>query len=353
MIEIALKGKAGIGGLGRVSYKVAESLENLGFKVKLHALDVRIPTYYISDLYFSYLLSKRLANRSILIGWLGQNFFSSKAHEGRYFAQCGDFRAYIKNLAPEFTSFREKIHELLNDIGYGIYDPYRFELARADKILALSNFVKQQLSVFNHTLEKKAIVYQPGVDEEIFDYKKTASEYFLFVGWVSRRKGILDLLKAIYELKKRGKNTKLVLTGSGRWDDVFKLVKSYGIQENVKILGYVTDAELHDIYTKAVCLILPSYSEGFGIPALEAMSIAVPAIVSENVGSKDVVREGNAGIVIEAGNVNQLISSMIKFLENPELSWSMGSRGRKIARKYTWIKNTERFVKEAKISEMW
>jgi len=103
----------------------------------------------------------------------------------------------------------------------------------------------------------------------------------------------------------------------------------------VKHLGYIAGDRRYDLYAGASMLVLPSYLEGFGMPALEAMTVGVPVIVS-NRGALPEVTEGAAQIV-EAEDAGGFADAMRRYLDDTGGAASTAIRqGLARARNYSW-----------------
>ncbi|OKY77395.1 MAG: Glycosyltransferase, AglL family [Candidatus Methanohalarchaeum thermophilum] len=356
MIEIIAQTQPNKGGLGRLSYNMYKSIDKLGYDVTYYAFENEIPSYFFSDLIFSYQAEKKIDRDSILIGFMGQNYFASEDHNGRYYTICGDVRPFLDKLHQkglmEFTNLKEKLNHIINDFGNNfLIDLHKHDLEISEKIIVPSSFVKNQLKYYNSEFGKKSVIYPHGVDKKLFSYKrKNSGDFILFVGGVSNRKGINDLIEALNRLKEIYGSFKSKLVGYGNWSKIKKLVKDKDLEENIDIEGYVSDKRLYELYSNAKVLILPSYSEGFGIPVVEAMAVGVPIIISENVGAKDLVRESGGGKIVKPGEINQISNYLKDFLENRSLNKKYGRKNRKlVSEKYTWKKTTKRLLEKLNI----
>ena len=92
------------------------------------------------------------------------------------------------------------------------------------------------------------------------------------------------------------------------------------IPKNVNLIkNHLTNNELQDFYNKADLIVLPSVDEGFGMVALEAMSLKKPVLVTENVGMKDVLIKylsNHENYIIKPGNINELSSKIYELSSN-------------------------------------
>ena len=133
----------------------------------------------------------------------------------------------------------------------------------------------------------------------------------LFVGTVEPRKNVPGLLRAYSELAGRRPDApELVLAGrlpaEGHRRRCFRQEPS--IAGRVRAMGYVSDAERQRLYREASMLVMPSFDEGFGIPALEAMTMGVPVVAASRGALPEVV--GDAGLLVEIEDPGALAAAM-------------------------------------------
>jgi alpha-1,3-rhamnosyl/mannosyltransferase len=102
-----------------------------------------------------------------------------------------------------------------------------------------------------------------------------------------------------------------------------------GVADRVHILGRVPEAELARLYRDAEALVFPSAYEGFGNPALEAMSAGCPVVVSDAGALPEVV--GDAGLVVPVGDVDAIASSVARLIADRSLADDLRRRGHRRA----------------------
>jgi glycosyltransferase involved in cell wall biosynthesis len=110
--------------------------------------------------------------------------------------------------------------------------------------------------------------------------------------------------------------------------------------ERIRLTGYVTDDERQRLYREASMLVLPSLEEGFGIPALEAMTIGVPVLASNRGALPDVVAD--AGILVDPENVAALAAAIERVLDGELLRRQMADDGVARAAQFTWASSAAR-----------
>lgn len=151
---------------------------------------------------------------------------------------------------------------------------------------------------------------------------------YIFIGRVTRDKGINELLTSFKEIS--SEDNYLFLVGNNEVDSsVNEELYQWSLeQKNIIYTGNVNNVE--EYLSAADCYVLPSYREGFGMSVVEAEAMGVPVIVTRIPGPIDAMVENETGLVVEKENVEELTSAM-KTVLNMDLI-SMGNKGSAYAR---------------------
>jgi glycosyltransferase involved in cell wall biosynthesis len=204
-------------------------------------------------------------------------------------------------------------------------------LAYSDYILTLSTFARDSL-VNNGVPPEKIFTVHLGINQQLFYPKPTyatdAPFRFLFVGTITRRKGLKTLLEAFKQLQLP--DAELVLVGP--MADGKALLASYdGLFTYIPFLHHEALAKQ---YRAADVFVFPSYLDSWAQTVVEAMACGTPAIVSEHTGAKDAVVQGG-GFVIPPGDVAALKEQMLYCYQNRDAVSALGERAAQIASQYT------------------
>jgi glycosyltransferase involved in cell wall biosynthesis len=130
-----------------------------------------------------------------------------------------------------------------------------------------------------------------------------AKPYFLFVGTIEPRKNLERLLSAFALIPNALRDHfSFVIAGGKGWGGINlqELIQLKGLEDSVKVLGYVTDSELSVLYSNARFLAMPSIYEGFGLPLLEAMIEDYPASSEPYVANPEFIASLNAKEIRQA-----------------------------------------------------
>lgn len=161
--------------------------------------------------------------------------------------------------------------------------------------------------------------------------------YVLYLGTLEPRKNIGTLLDAWALLTRQRQDLpKLRLVGAagpeaGSWLARLQVPPLAGA---VEYTGYVPDARRREEYSGARLLVLPSWHEGFGLPALEAMALGVPVVASNRGALPEVV--GNAGLLVPPDDARGLARAIARVLDEPATASAMSARGLEQAAGFTW-----------------
>lgn len=241
------------------------------------------------------------------------------------------------NMKMGIAFIRNKVITLQNE---------RYVLSKVPNIIVCSPQMKEL--IWNMT-NSKIHVIPNGVDFEdilnIQPHKSIKYPSILYVGGLTKIKGIDILLNAVPVIIKKIPNLCIYIAGSGpEEDNLKKLVKELSIEKNVKFLGFISEEEKFSYYKSVDVCVFPSKYEPFGIVLLEAMACGKPVVASNIDGIPFVVEDGKTGLLFECGNVEDLAEKVITLLENKELREKMGKEGRERAKEFTWDKIAEQTV---------
>ncbi|MDP1614729.1 MAG: glycosyltransferase [Methylococcales bacterium] len=147
---------------------------------------------------------------------------------------------------------------------------------------------------------------------------------FAFIARKSFDKGAFDIINAFSRIVKSHANVKLLFIGPDESDGgVEKLIKTYPlVEQSIFNIGKVSNHEVYLAITNVLCL--PSYREGFGSIVIDAAAMGVPTIGSRIPGLADSIIDKQTGMLFTKGNIDELVSQMQFFVENPEMCKKMG-----------------------------
>ena len=158
--------------------------------------------------------------------------------------------------------------------------------------------------------------------------KENAVRRLLFVGNLSERKGVTDLLKALSSPGFEDLPLELVLAGDGDIRCYQDKANALGLEKKVRFTGWVGQGEVAELMAQADVLVLPSYDEGLPLVILEALGNGV-AVVCTPVGEiPSVLQHGVTACFVEPGDVNGLAAALQGLLRRPELVQTLEENGK-------------------------
>lgn len=165
------------------------------------------------------------------------------------------------------------------------------------------------------------------------------------IGRLSVEKGHRFFIEAAVRVLKTEKNTIFVIIGSGLEDAALRgMIRDYGIESNVRLIGYVDD--MRTVYSGLDAVVMPSLREGLPNTLLEAMIFEKPVIASRVGGIPEVVENGVDGILVPPMDVGAIYTALVGLIRDPSLRGSLGRRAReKVLAKFDFRKRTERMIR--------
>lgn len=152
----------------------------------------------------------------------------------------------------------------------------------------------------------------------------------LTVGNLSANKGTPDIIKALRTISDKNKQIGWVFVGRGDLQHYKILADQAGLSQNIYFAGEVSEFEKWQYLHYANFFCLPSYAEGQPISIIEAMACGLP-VISTKVGSiPEMISDGLNGKLITPGDTDALVSTILEFVQNPELIDSMGKASYKV-----------------------
>lgn len=187
------------------------------------------------------------------------------------------------------------------------------------------------------------VIYN-GVDSQLFDTttidpvwprKKLgfnqSKRIILFVGRLVREKGVYELIEVFTRVSQRNSETFLAIVGDGNEkESLMQLSERKGIREKIVFAGNISHKELVWWYAASEVVVLLSYYEGVPNVIKEAMSCGRVVVATRTVGISELVVDGQTGVLVEPGNVNEAVVALEKLLVYPELGKKMGICARKL-----------------------
>lgn len=266
----------------------------------------------------------------------------------------------IKNLLPPLVSYfthldrPESIKEFLYlpHVNFILYLLYKY----SDIIVVGDSHdspqVRELLEFLKASRDKIRFSYE-GVDAHKFwanidgtDIRnKFGDNMVLYVGMLNHRKGLKYLIEAVPKIIEEIPDVKFVLVGKGDEEYTLKnLSVKLGVKEHVFFEGFISESLLSQYYAAADVFAFPSLKEGYPLVCLEAMACGTPLVATKLRNISTIV--GDAGILVEEKNPDQLAKGILQLLKDPILRKRLGEKGaERVREKFTWDKIAEDMIK--------
>lgn len=167
--------------------------------------------------------------------------------------------------------------------------------------------------------------------------RRSERGFVLALGSRARHKNLSLILNAAPALAELGLD--VIVAGGGA--DIFA-PQTLRSAPNVYLIGYVTDHDLAFLMERAICLVFPSWTEGFGLPIVEAMARGCPVVSSDRASMPEVC--GNAALMAPPDDPTTWISHVRTLVGSPELRCDLAGRGRERARLFSWTDTAAGYI---------
>lgn len=156
---------------------------------------------------------------------------------------------------------------------------------------------------------------------------------FLYVGRVVRDKGINELCSAFEKIHNDYPESRLILVGP--YEDALDPIsensrKIISESEAIETVGAKSGDDLFAYYAASDCFVMPSYREGFPNTVLEAGAMSLPSIVTDINGSREIIIEGENGLIVPSHDSNALFEAMLQMMNDKDAREKMASNARKM-----------------------
>jgi glycosyltransferase involved in cell wall biosynthesis len=221
----------------------------------------------------------------------------------------------------------------------------RRSVQRAAGVLVNSESTKRDVMRHYKVPARRITVLYPAVPQSAkpatMDLPK---EYVLFIGTIEPRKNVANLIHAHTQLPDTlRRRYPLILAGKKGWldDDIQQLIASHHDQD-VRWLGYVSDAQRARLWSGAALFVYPSMYEGFGMPVIEALSHGVPTITTR---LSSLPEAGGTAAYYAKPDAKSLAQAIELVLTDVARRKTMSVAGRRHAATFTWTKSAQRLQK--------
>ena len=215
------------------------------------------------------------------------------------------------------------------------------EATRRD-VVELLGFPEERTTVVHHGLPVHFASAPAAAQDAVRQkYELGENPVLLFVGAVAERKNVVRLVDAFAHLAHDVLGVRLVLAGSPGigYDRLIDRIRATGLSGSITVTGHAPQGDVEALMATARGLVLPSLDEGFGFPALEAMSVGTPVIASTAGSLPEVV--GDAGLLVSPIDADAIAAAMHRLITDDGLRETLSRRSKERAATFTWRRAAE------------
>lgn len=302
----------------------------------LFSLLILFPFFLLRHPLFSleYIFTRKIDN----VGWIKSNIINlvryaflkqyiikhKITHVTIFFGDKAELFAELKRVVPVriFASFHG------HDTAQSYLDGYKIIRKWCDGYIVLCKFLKDDLLSGGFPESKIHLVYT-GLNFSSFPYENLPKErknQILYVGRLTPKKGIFDVLNAYHQIHPNHPATKLIIVGEG---DLLKeaqeMVNKYNLESLVEFKGHLRPSEVYALMRESKLFFLPSKippngsREGAPCAIIEAQLMGLPIVSTYHAGIPEVVLENETALLSEEGDVDHLANSLNRLLSDEKL----------------------------------
>ncbi len=218
----------------------------------------------------------------------------------------------------------------------------RLALKAPNRLIVVSSFTREDLHRFCRVSGSRVVEIGEGAPEPKYGSDTASrSAFYLCVGKVERSKNIEHLIDSFARSERlKSAGYRLLIAGApGNAEGVIQAKIAALADDRVERLGFVSDAQLSELYLNTSALVFPSLVEGFGLVLVEAMAHGAPIIAVNASAVPEVV--GGAAVLVDPDDPNGLQHAMERLAEDSTLRNTLSSKGYERVKLHSWRKAAE------------
>jgi glycosyltransferase involved in cell wall biosynthesis len=224
-----------------------------------------------------------------------------------------------------FQAKYELQKECLPKLQNRYYHLSKFSIQKANHIICISKGLQDLFEGFPGAEEKISTIYYGYIAPPAVPEIQPA-EYLLYIGRLIPFKHPEMLIQAYIQYRNSGGHLPLRIAGDGSEAiSMQQALKDVGYHQDVLFMGRIPRPE--DLLSKAACLCVSSFSEGFGLVILEAMAASVPVIAFDGPAMNETIHHGVTGTLCPVGDAHAFAQAMQKYSQHPEIRTEHGKKG--------------------------
>ena len=207
----------------------------------------------------------------------------------------------------------------------------RWLLRRTDRIITLSQGWKERFLSIDDTLDITVLPNPVAIPSLVPVGSHSHRVRMLYLGKLSKEKGVDDLVSAAIRLKREIDAFDVVFYGNGDRAPFVRRCRDEGMESHISFHGWIDGVQKSDAFLHADIFVLPSYNESMPMGILEAMAYELPVVATSVGGIPDMVEDGVSGFLVAPGDIEALADRLARLISDEPLRRHMGRAGRAIA----------------------
>jgi glycosyltransferase involved in cell wall biosynthesis len=308
------------GGIATLERNILESAHDNSYQYTMHVARPEgsfLLKFLLVPLYTLYFMLRTLTGKYKVVHiHISENWGFYRYVPFILYASLLGMKIVIHPNACEFDSFYARQSERLKAL-------IRYCLNKADYIFTVST---EWADVFKSISTTKVAVIFNFVDVPPANSYKPDSTTLTASGQLGKRKGYYDLVKAVPDVIAHNENLAFKFCGNGEVKEIQLELDKLNMSRHVQLTGWLDNKDVKEILKDTMLFVLPTYNEGMPLAILEAMSYGIPVVSTYAGGIPSLVENGVNGILVDAGNIEELKKAIIKLVDDRELRIEMSKR---------------------------
>lgn len=230
----------------------------------------------------------------------------------------------------------------------------RFNARSAAHVLADSQATKDDLLRFTGVAAHQVSVVHLGRDETLAPVQdpqrladvqqrlgiwrrgEPAAPTIVYVGTLQPRKNLVRLVEAFALVRQQRPDLRLVLAGQRGWlaDPILRRIEALGLQDAIRLPGFVPDVDLPALLSSALCFAFPSLHEGFGFPVLEAQACGAPVLAANTSSLPEVA--GDGALLVDPLDTHAIAAGLLRLAGDDGLRERLRMAGFANLHRFSW-----------------
>ena len=223
-----------------------------------------------------------------------------------------------------------------------VFDIEQEAIHVADAIISVSKYSAEIINrIYGGDPDKITVIY-PAVAEEYEDTKgvKPLDPTVLFLGRFSNQKGPMQFIKIAESVIKKRKDIHFLMVGDGDLkQDAIEVVAQKGLSNNIHFNEFIDHDDIGQAFSRASVLCMPSYSDPYGLAAVEAASYGLPVVLSKNTGAAEVLP---GALVFDITNISGFARGIGKLVDDQKYNETKVKENTAAVRKLGWEETAQK-----------